>query len=60
MKRFVIEQSEDEFYTTHAGLSFIGPALNRFTSLVTSLNAVDAPCDSIASSDVIYSYCAAC
>ena len=58
MKRFVIEQSEDEFYTTHAGLAFIGPALNRFTSLVTSLNTLDAPGDSIPSSDIIYSYCA--
>ena len=58
MKRFVIEQSEDEFYTTHAGLAFIGPALNRFTSLATSLNACDTPGDSITSSDVIFSYCA--
>ena len=32
MKRFVIEQSEDEFYTTHAGLAFI-PA---FPNIVTS------------------------
>lgn len=58
MKRFVIEQSEDEFYTTHAGLAFIGPALNRFTNLATALNAFDASGDSIRSSDVIYSYCA--
>jgi len=28
MKRFVIWQSEDELYITHAGLAFIGPALN--------------------------------
>ena len=54
MKRFVIEQSEDEFYTTHAGLAFIGPTLNRFTNLAAGLNAFDAPGDSIPSGDVIY------
>ncbi len=58
MKRFVIEQSEDEFYTTHAGLAFIGPVLNRFTSLAASLNECGNSGDSIPNRDVIYSYCA--
>jgi hypothetical protein len=58
MKRFVIEQSEDEFYTTHAGLAFIGPALNRFTSLARALSALDAPADLISNMIVITSYCA--
>ena len=58
MKRFVIEQSEDEFYTTHAGLAFIGPALNRFTSLAAELAKLDAPADLISNMDVIASYCA--
>src|ERR1035437_8489695 len=58
MKRFFIEQSEDEFYTTHAGVAFIGPALNRFTSLAKALSAIDAPADIISSMNVIASYCA--
>ena len=58
MKRFVIEQSDDEFYTTHAGLAFIGPALNRFTSLATELAKLGAPADLISNMDVIASYCA--
>jgi hypothetical protein len=58
MKRFVIEQSEDEFYTTHAGLAFIGPALNRFTTLASALRAFDTPADTYSGSDVVFSFCA--
>jgi len=31
MKRFIIEQSDEEFYTSHSGLALVGLALNRFT-----------------------------
>ena len=58
MKRFVIEQSDDEFYTSHSGLALVGLALNRFTSLATSLKVMDAPGDLIAGLDIIRSYCA--
>lgn len=58
MKKYVIEQSEDEFYTTHAGLAFIGPALNRFTSLASELTKLDDPAALISNMDVISSYCA--
>ncbi len=40
MKRFVIEKSEDEFYTSHSGAALIGLCLNRFTSLATRLAEV--------------------
>ena len=33
MKRFIIEKSDDEFYTSHSGLALIGLCLNRFTRL---------------------------
>jgi hypothetical protein len=33
MKHFIIEQSDDEFYTSPSGLALVGLALNRFTSL---------------------------
>ena len=58
MKRFVIEQSDEEFYTSHSGLALVGLALNRFTSLTSSLAAMNAPADLIAGIDIIRSYCA--
>lgn len=58
MKRFIIEQSEEEFYTSHSGLALIGLALNRFTSLPSALAVMDAPGDLIAGIDIIRSYCA--
>jgi hypothetical protein len=33
MRKYIIEQSQDETYTSHAGLGLVGLALNRFTSL---------------------------
>jgi len=57
MKRFVIEQSDEEFYTSHSGTSLIGLALNRFTSIPSSLGKI-APSDNVIShADVIRSYC---
>jgi len=58
MKRFTIEQSDEEFYTSHSGLALIGLALNRFTSLSSGLAVMDAPSDLIAGIDIIRSYCA--
>ena len=37
MKRFIIEQSDEEFYTSTSGISLVGLGLNRFTNLVSSL-----------------------
>ena len=37
MKRFIIEQSDEEFYTSTLGISLIGIALNRFTTLSSSI-----------------------
>jgi hypothetical protein len=58
MKRFIIEQSDEEFYTSHSGLALVGLALNRFTSLSSALTVMDAPGDLIAGIDIIRSYCA--
>ena len=57
MKRFIIEQSDEEFYTSHSGIALIGLALNRFTTLVSSLAAAVPTDDSISHADVIRSYC---
>lgn len=58
MKRFVIEQSDEEFYTSHSGIALVGLALNRFTSLSSALAVMNAPGDLIAGIDIIRSYCA--
>ena len=33
MKRFILEQSDTNFYTPHSGLALIGQFINRYTSL---------------------------
>jgi hypothetical protein len=58
MKRFIIEQSDEEFYTSHSGIALVGLALNRFTSLASDLAVMGAPGDLISGIDIIRSYCA--
>ncbi len=31
MRRFIIEQSQEEFYSSHSGLALVGLCLNKFT-----------------------------
>lgn len=57
MKRFVIEQSDEEFYTSHSGISLVGLALNRFTSIPSGLAKIAPSDDVISHADVIKSYC---
>jgi hypothetical protein len=33
MRKFIIEQSDDEFYTSHSGLALIGLCINRYSGL---------------------------
>ena len=33
MKRFILEQSDDEYYTSHSGLALIGLCIKRFSGL---------------------------
>jgi hypothetical protein len=57
MKRFVIEKSKDEFYTSHSGAALIGLCLNRFTSLRTRLDAVSRlKKGAIAHADIVRCY----
>jgi hypothetical protein len=37
MKRFILEQSDEEFYTSHSGLALVGLCVNRFTCLGKAL-----------------------
>jgi hypothetical protein len=57
MKRFIIEKSKDEFYTSHSGAALIGLCMNRFTSLAPRLGAVSQlKKGSIDHADVVRSY----
>ena len=58
MKHFIIEQSDDEFYTSTSGISLIGLALNRFTKLTPSITKAVPLCHGISHADVIRSFCA--
>jgi len=33
MKRFILEQSTKEYYSSHSGLALVGIALNKFTDI---------------------------
>lgn len=33
MKRFILEQSDDELYTSHSGLALAGLCINRYSDL---------------------------
>ena len=33
MKRFILEQSDDEFYTSHSGLALVGLCINRYSDI---------------------------
>lgn len=56
MKRFVVEQSDEEFYTSHGGLSLVGLALNRFIAVPSGLAKIAPSDDVISHADVIKSY----
>lgn len=57
MKRFIIEKSNDEFYTSHSGLALAGLGLNRFTSLCKRLGGLSRMIQgAISHADVVRSY----
>jgi len=57
MKRFVIEQSDGEFYTSYSRIYLVGLALNRFTSIPSGLAKIYPSEEVISHADVIKSYC---
>ncbi len=59
MKRFIIEQSDKEFYTSHSGLALVGLGINRFSKLPsTSKKAfpVSEGSNGIGLDDILRSY----
>jgi len=58
MRQYVIEQSNDEFYTSHSGLALVGLVLNRFTSLSRLIKKAVHQVQGIQHSDIVTSYAA--
>ena len=56
MKRFIIEKSDNEFYTSHSGLALVGLGINRYTSLNAKLKKATSDTKTISNTDIIRSY----
>lgn len=56
MKRFIIEQSDTEFFTTHSGLALVGLCINRFAQLSSRIRSVLPKINGISHADVLRSY----
>ncbi len=59
MKRFIIEQSDKEFYTSHSGLALVGLCINKLCSLPAKAKAafpVSPGSNGIGLDDILRSY----
>src|SRR5512136_1983377 len=56
LKRFFLEKSKNEFYTSHSGLALVGLCLNRFTSLGNRLASAVSLMGGIPNDDVTKSF----
>ena len=56
MKRLIIEQSNDEFYTSHSGLALVGACINRHSDLGRQVGRLSRGNGQIADIDILRSY----
>jgi len=57
MKRFILEQSDDEFYTSHSGLALAGLCINRYSELSQVIGRkMDNTGNFISHTDILRSY----
>ena len=56
MKRLILEQRSEEFYTSHSGLALAGACINRYSDLGRSVGRVAKGSDHIAEIDILRSY----
>ena len=56
MKRLIIEQSKEEFYTSHSGLALAGACINRYRDLGRQVGRVAKESDHIAEIDILRAY----
>lgn len=56
MKRMLLEQSSEEFYTSHSGLVLAGACINRYSDLGRLVGRMAKGSDHIAEIDILRSY----
>jgi hypothetical protein len=56
MKRLILEQSKEEFHTSHSGLALAGACINRYSDLGRRVGRVAKGSDHIAEIDILRSY----
>jgi hypothetical protein len=56
MKRLILGQSKEEFYTSHSGLALAGACINRYNDLGRSVGRVAKGSDYITEIDILRSY----
>ena len=56
MKRLIIEQSDDEFYTSHSGRALVGACINRYSDLGRQVGRLAGSSGQIAEIDILRSY----
>ena len=56
MKRLILEQSNDEFYTSHSGLALAGACINRHSDLGRQVGRLSRGGGQIADIDILRSY----
>ena len=57
MRRFILEQSDDEFYTSHSGLALAGLCINRYSDLSRVIGRkMDSSSDLIYHADLLRSH----
>ena len=56
MKRFILEQSDEEFYSSHSGLALVGLCVNRFARLGKAMKRAIPLRHGISHEDVVKSY----
>lgn len=57
MKRFIIEQSDDEFYTSHSGLALVGLCINRYSEMSRLIERkMDEGRNDISHADILKSF----
>ncbi len=56
MKRFIIEQSDKEFYISHSGLALIGLCINKLCSLPAKAREAFPVSNGIGLDDIVRSY----
>ena len=56
MKRLILEQSSEEFYTSHSGLALVGACINRYSDLSRRAGRQSRGTEQISDIDILRSY----